>query len=143
MLFQFIDRALDVLADTVQYGPIEAAKINTSICPEAERSYREVNAKVQSAIDDAFDKFEKSADVSDEYKQTEEYKSKTPVTADQFAGKLMQETASFMGDWMHNLYKTDTTGGMEKAERHEGYNKVLDEDEEEMISNAMSEKGSW
>ncbi len=30
------------VADTIEYGPIEAVKINTSLCPDAERSYREI-----------------------------------------------------------------------------------------------------
>lgn len=30
------------LADTIEYGPAEAVKINTSFSPEAERSYRKI-----------------------------------------------------------------------------------------------------
>lgn len=37
-----IIRGLEALCDTIEYGPITALKINTSVCPEAERSYHQV-----------------------------------------------------------------------------------------------------
>lgn len=43
-------RGLEALCDTIEYGPITAVKINTSICPEAERSYHQVmNGSLSSA----------------------------------------------------------------------------------------------
>ena len=32
----------EAIVDAIEYGPIEAVKINTSFCPEAERSYRKI-----------------------------------------------------------------------------------------------------
>lgn len=46
MLLEGLIRGLEILADTIEYGPIEAAKINTSIIPQAERDYRRIMADI-------------------------------------------------------------------------------------------------
>ena len=42
-----IIRGLETLCDAIEYGPVEAVKINTSICPEAERA----SCKIMKNID--------------------------------------------------------------------------------------------
>lgn len=46
LLFEGVIRGLETLSDVLEYGPIEAAKINTSVCPEAERDYRRIMADI-------------------------------------------------------------------------------------------------
>ena len=40
MMYEFVIRSLEALVDTLEYGPIEAVKINTSFCPEYDREVR-------------------------------------------------------------------------------------------------------
>lgn len=37
MLFDLFIGGLEMLADTIEYGPAKAFEINTSVCPQAER----------------------------------------------------------------------------------------------------------
>lgn len=37
MLFEAIIRSLEVLSDVIEFGPVKAVEINTSVVPEAER----------------------------------------------------------------------------------------------------------
>lgn len=37
-----ICNVLEAVVDVLEYGPVEAAKINTSFCPEAERACRKI-----------------------------------------------------------------------------------------------------
>lgn len=46
-------RGLEALCDTIEYGPITAVKINTSVCPEAERSYQKVMSGGYSSSSDS------------------------------------------------------------------------------------------
>lgn len=114
MLYNLIMDGLDFLEDTLQYGPVEAVKINTSFCPQAERDYRRINAKVQKAIDEAFDKFEDSEDGSPECGEREK------MTEEEFANKMMGEVCHFMAGWMPNLYKTDSVMEVMEGDIDEG-----------------------
>lgn len=51
MLFQFIDKLCDIAIDTINYGPFEAARINTSFCPEAERVSLRINKELQENLE--------------------------------------------------------------------------------------------
>lgn len=44
-----IIRGLETLCDVIEYGPVEAIKINTSVFPEAERAAREVRKSLDSS----------------------------------------------------------------------------------------------
>ena len=48
-----IIRGLETLCDVIEYGPVEAAKINTSFCPEAERSYRKIMENIDKPSDES------------------------------------------------------------------------------------------
>lgn len=45
-----IIRCLDAVGDILEYGPVEAVKINTALVPEAERSYREIMKNIDKPI---------------------------------------------------------------------------------------------
>ncbi len=38
MLFESIIRGLEAVSDVIEFGPVKAAKINSSVVPEAERA---------------------------------------------------------------------------------------------------------
>jgi len=38
MLFDAFIRGLEAVTDVIEFGPVKAAQINTSFCPEAERA---------------------------------------------------------------------------------------------------------
>lgn len=120
MLYNLIMGGLDFLQDTLQYGPIEAVKINTSICPQAERDYREVNVKVQKAIDEAFDKFENTANVIEDGAELPECREKEKLTTEEFAGRMIEEISNFMGGWMSNLYKNNSVTDSVEGDINEG-----------------------
>lgn len=46
LIFEGVIRGLEAVSDVIEYGPIEAAKINTSVIPQAERDYRRIMANI-------------------------------------------------------------------------------------------------
>lgn len=116
MLYNLIMGGLDCLEDTLQYGPVEAVKINTSFCPQAERDYRRINAIAQKAIDEAFDKFENSED-GDGLSECEE---REVMEGEEFADKMMGEIHHFMAGWMSTLYKTGSVTEVMEGDIDEG-----------------------
>lgn len=104
MLFQFIDKVLDCAIDTLNYGPLEAARINTSFCPQAERDYKEVNKKVQKEIDRTFSKIERDLEYQKEHPEAVSANAKT---ADEVADDMIANMNTFMNGWMSNLYKNN------------------------------------
>lgn len=43
-------RCLEAVGDILEYGPVEAVRINTALVPEAERSYREIMKNIDKPI---------------------------------------------------------------------------------------------
>lgn len=48
-----IIRGLEALCDVIEYGPVEAVKINTSLCPEAERATKKIIRSIANDEEDA------------------------------------------------------------------------------------------
>lgn len=46
LLFEGIIKGLETVSDVLEYGPVEAVKINTSVIPQAERDYRRITANI-------------------------------------------------------------------------------------------------
>lgn len=60
MLFDLLIGGLEMLSDTIEYGPAKAFEINTSVCPQAERDTIRINRELQkelkaSAYDDGLE----------------------------------------------------------------------------------------
>lgn len=59
LLFEGVIRGLETVSDVLEYGPVEAVKINTSVVPQAERDYHRIMANIDkpsnmplSSVDD-------------------------------------------------------------------------------------------
>lgn len=46
LLFEGIIKGLETVSDVLEYGPVEAVRINTSVIPQAERDYRRITANI-------------------------------------------------------------------------------------------------
>ena len=46
LLFEGVIKGLETVCDVLEYGPVEAVKINTSVIPQAERDYRKIMANI-------------------------------------------------------------------------------------------------
>ena len=53
MLFDLFIGALETVCDVIQYGPLEAMDIATSVCPEAERATREIMQSLSESSETA------------------------------------------------------------------------------------------
>ena len=50
MLFDLFIGGLEMLADTIEYGPAKAFEINTSVCPQAERDTLRITRELQKEL---------------------------------------------------------------------------------------------
>ena len=109
MLYDLIIGSLEMLADTIEYGPVKAFEINTSFCPQAERETIRMNRE-----------FQKKKDKSPVYDSTEPEKEATDGRSQKIYGS---------NSIIQGVKLTCETG--------------IDEAEEEMINQAVADKGHW
>ena len=69
MLFNLLMGAMDTAIDTLEFGPVKAARINTSLCPQAERDFIRLDRETKEALDRAC---EESEEMKAEEKEPEE-----------------------------------------------------------------------
>ena len=53
MLFNLLMGAMDTAIDALEFGPVKAARINTSFCPQAERDFIRLDRETKEALDRA------------------------------------------------------------------------------------------
>lgn len=58
MLFNLLMGAMDTAIDALEFGPVKAARINTSFCPQAERDYIRLNKEVEETLNKMFEESE-------------------------------------------------------------------------------------
>lgn len=187
MLFEAIIRSLEVLSDVIEFGPVKAAQINTSVIPEAERDTIRILGNLEkenyvgtrthtepTVIAEDKTKKEDIADPNamDEEEELTSRKAKL-LAAKPRGGRYMGAGGMLL--WLEEngwdfeaeerMYaakdaaaKAAKTGEQKalpviaevvdmklsmKKERKSVNKSVLDQEEEDMISKAMAEKGHY
>ena len=131
MLFDAFIRGLEVVSDVIEFGPVKAAQINTSVIPEAERATTRILGDLEK----------------ENYTSTRPHtepsvygtpSKRKPVSGTKSLSEIVRDAIAEQNE------EEDSEPIIEiKKERKSGDESVLDQAEEDMISKAVAEKGYY
>lgn len=145
LLFEGIIRGLETISDVIEYGPIEAVKINTSVIPQAERDYRRIMANIDkrsntplSFVDDEKKsnllKSEENIDVIADRKLTDDNLEKFSTLIEDIKANFSEESNNIDLDLMYDYRRLNAYGKviLDKISSNEG-NGTVDLSTEEQL----------
>lgn len=144
MLFDAFIRSLEVISDVIEFGPVKAAQINTSVIPEAERATTRILDDLEK---ENYTSTMQHTDESEMYDENGDLKNPSPLgellarkpSGIKYAG--MGGTMRWIREQNPALLSSDASvynaaiASLDKS--------VLDQEEEDMINNAVAEKGYY
>ncbi|MCI8359182.1 MAG: hypothetical protein HFI51_13710 [Lachnospiraceae bacterium] len=121
LLFEGVIKGLETVCDVLEYGPVEAVKINTSVIPQAERDYRKIMANIDkpsstssfSGNDEKKShllKAEENTDVKTERKLTDDNLEKFSALIEDIKANFSVESNNIDLELIYDYYRLNAYG---------------------------------
>lgn len=121
LLFEGVIKGLETVCDVLEYGPVEAVKINTSVIPQAERDYHKIMANIDkpsstssfSGNDEKKShllKAEENTDVKTERKLTDDNLEKFSALIEDIKANFSVESNNIDLELIYDYYRLNAYG---------------------------------